>query len=105
MGYALPKSALNFAEALDEFNETEARLGELAAYLEAVADGLSHDPDGLLRILRTEWLDLRALLRMRAEWIVQRETLITAWQELSLAERAANPLPPFGAIDSTRPLV
>ncbi|RYG33891.1 MAG: hypothetical protein EON93_08905 [Burkholderiales bacterium] len=105
MGYAVRNPALNYTEALDEFNETETRLGELSAYLEVVADGLIHDPDGLLRVLRTEWPDLPALLKLRAKWIVQREAVITAWHALSAATRAANPLPPFGAADPTRPLV
>lgn len=105
MSCVVPKSAQSFVDALSEFNETETCLGELGEYLGAVADGLSHDPDGLLHLLRTPWPDLPALLKMRAEWIIRREAVITAWHGLSPAERAANPLPPFGAPDPTRPLV
>lgn len=105
MACAVSKSAKSFVEALSEFNEIETDLGELAAYLEAVADGLSHDPDSLLRTLRAEWPDLPALLKLRAHWILRREALITAWHGLSPAGRAANPLPPFGAADPAKPMV
>lgn len=105
MGYAVPREGASFTDALDDFNETEARLGELADYLEAVADGLSHDPDSLPRILGAEWPDLPALLTLRAEWILRKKTLIAAWHALSPAERAANRLPPFGVSDPTRPVV
>ncbi len=94
-----------FTDALAEFEDIETSVGELAAYVSEVADGLSQGPDALGHALTAGWPDLATLLALRSRWCEARDALIAAWQRLTPSMRAATPLPPFGATDPTRPLI
>lgn len=104
MGYATPKLIQSFSDARVEFDDIETCLGELAAYLSDIADGFSGDPE-TLRLPADEWPDLPALLKLKATWVKRRNALIAAWRELDPKSRASHPLPPFGAVDRSKPIV
>lgn len=104
MASASHKKSQSFSAARAEFDDIETHLGEIAAYLSEIADGLGSDPE-TLRLRAHEWPDLPSLLKLKATWIERRNALITAWRELDPANRAAHPLPPIGAEDPSRPVV
>lgn len=105
MGYATPKVVRSFSDARAEFDDIETCLGELAAMLSDAADALSCDPETLDRMSVNDWPDLNSLLQLRETWIERRNALLAAWRDLDPKGRASHPLPPFGAVDRSRPLV
>jgi len=105
MASSRPYAEPTFEQALAEFNDIETRLGELAAYVSDVADGLSHDPESLIGTLAGTWPDVAALIQLRARWLERRDALLAAWQKLGPASRALYPLPPFGAVDRSLPVI
>lgn len=104
MASGTSKFSQTFSEARAEFDDIETHLGELAAYLSDIADGLSSDPETIM-LKADEWPNFRAMLKLKARWIERRNALIAAWRELDPAHRDSHPLPPFGARDLSRPLV
>jgi hypothetical protein len=97
MALANPKLDQTFAQAHAEFDEIEMSLGELAAFVADVADGLSYDPEGAGAALSNGWPDAASLAQLLTRWVQCRDALVTAWRDLEPAHRAMHPLPPFGA--------
>lgn len=95
--------SINHARA--EFDDVEARMGELAAYVSDVADSLSHDPESLGPLLQSGWPDLAKLTEMRSKWFECRDALIAAWHDLEPASRVLHPLPSFAALDRSLPVL
>lgn len=94
-----------FREARAAFEEIEMRLGELAAYLSDIADGLTDNPEELDRSLTKDWPDLGALVSLRRTWIERRNAMIAAWRKLEPSRRASQPLPVPGGLDRSRAVV
>lgn len=105
-------------EHLSRFHDIADQMGELAELLSYAADALSYDPDevdlssgkGLgingLCFVDHDWPSLARIQFLQKEWRVARDAVLASWNTLSERERAhADPLPPFGARDLTRPLL
>jgi hypothetical protein len=73
--------------------------------LSDVADALTCDPETLSEVQGSPWPDLPALLKLKTAWVERRDALVAAWRELDPKSRASHPLPPFGAVGPTRPVV
>ncbi|MDP3495690.1 MAG: hypothetical protein Q8R82_21495 [Hyphomonadaceae bacterium] len=106
-----------YRERLSAFQEVEDFMGEVAELLTHVADALSGNPDEIdvspgapasiqnLNFDEGDWPSFARLQSLRQTWRDRRSNLLAAWDALSPREREAEPLPPFGSADPTRPLV
>ena len=114
---AVPNRIEAYRERLSDFHEVEDFIGEIAELLTHVADALSGNPDEIdvspgapasiqsLNVDERDWPSFSRLQLLMQTWRDRRRTLLAAWDALSARERAAEPLPPFGSTDPTRPLV
>lgn len=113
-----PDYAELYEDTLLSLNDIEDFMGELAEMLTHVADALTGNPDEVdlspgaapnmqgLSVMDHDWPTFARLQSLQNEWRAARDRLIGLWATLSERERATvTPLPPFGAGDSSRPLV
>ena len=106
-----------YREKLSAFHEVEDFMGEIAELLTHIADALSCYANEIdvspgapasiqtLNVDERDWPSFARLQSLLLTWRDRRQSLVTAWDALSASEREAEPLPPFGAPDPTRPLV
>ena len=114
---AVPDRLEAYRDRLSDFHEVEDFIGEIAELLTHVADALSGNPDEIdvsphapasiqsLNVDERDWPSFSRLQSLLQTWRDRRQSLLSAWYALSPREREAQPLPPFGSTDPTRPLV